>query len=284
MQIVVNGEPLPRELIREQERALAQLPEWRDVPDSFAKNMRLREAAERSAIDRVLLRQATDRDPRPIDPAIVAAEVARLKETNGCRVVFDDRHLSREIEGQMRLQRTLRDLMGPVAPPTDAEIARFYKARRKDFARPETLQAAHIVKNVDETHPEDAARAGIETALAELQRGEPFADVAERHSDCNGNGGDLGWFPLGEMVEEFDAVVFNVRPGERSPIFRTAFGFHIAEVRGRKPAGIAELREVKETIAGYLMAMLEQEAQGRAMEKLRTGAEIRRVSARRESA
>ena len=283
MQIVVNGQLLPRELIREEERALAQLPEWRDVPDSFEKNMRLREAAQRSATDRVLLRQATDRDPRPLDSAIVAAEVARLKETNGCRVVFDDRHLSREIEGQMRLQRTLRDLMGPVAPPTDAEIARFYKARRKDFARPETVQAAHIVKNVDETHPEDEARAGIETALAELQRGEPFAEVAERHSDCRGNGGELGWFPRGEMVEEFDAVVFNLGPGARSPIFRTPFGFHIAEVRERKPAGIAELREVKENIAGYLMAMLEQEAQRRAMEKLRAAAEIRRVSARRES-
>jgi parvulin-like peptidyl-prolyl isomerase len=40
-----------------------------------------------------------------------------------------------------------------------------------------------------------------------------------------------------------------MKPGERSPIFRTPFGFHIAEVRSKKPGGgIAELSEVRDTI------------------------------------
>ena len=108
------------------------------------------------------------------------------------------------------------------------------------------MNAAHIVKHVDETHAEADARAGIEAALAALERGEPFAAVADRYSDCKGNGGDLGSFERGVMVEEFDNVVFAMKPGERSPIFRTPFGFHIAEVRSRQPGGgIADLREVR---------------------------------------
>ena len=117
MPILVNGEIVPAELIREEERCLAQLPEWRSIPDGIEKGMRSRQAAESCVIDSVLLRQEADKDARPIDPALVAAQVQRLTTTESCRVLFDDRPLSRQIEGQMRLQRTMRDLMGPLPQP-----------------------------------------------------------------------------------------------------------------------------------------------------------------------
>lgn len=56
------------------------------------------------------------------------------------------------------------------------------------------------MKHVTEDQSAEQARAGIQAALAELERGDPFAEVAERHSDCKGNGGDLGQFPVGHMV------------------------------------------------------------------------------------
>ncbi|MGA2592064.1 MAG: peptidylprolyl isomerase [Bryobacteraceae bacterium] len=280
MPILVNGELIPKELIREEERRLAQLSEWQGLAEGLDKGVRMREAAEQCAIDRVLLRQQADQDTRPIDPALLASQVQHLRTANGCRVVFDDGPLQRQIEGQLRLQRTMHELMGPLPEPTDDEIARFYKAQRRSFQREETIHAAHIVKHVDETHPEEEARAGIEAALAELQRGETFEAVVERHSDCKGNGGDLGSFQRGEMVDEFDNVVFAMKPGECSPIFRSPFGFHIAEVRSRAPAGIPELREVKDIIGRFLMSMLEQDAARRVAEALRARANIRRISTR----
>jgi peptidyl-prolyl cis-trans isomerase C len=279
--LLINGEIVPAELIREEQRCLAQLPEWQSVADGIEKQMRLREAAESRIIDRVLLRQEADKDPRPIDPALVAGQVQRAMTAGNCRVLFDERPLSRQIEGQLRLERTMRDLMGPVPEPTNEEIARLYKARRHDFQRPEIVHAAHIVKHVDEIHPEADARAGMEDALAALERGESFAAVAERYSDCKGNGGDLGAFERGVMVEEFDNVVFAMKPGERSPIFRTPFGFHIVEVRSQTTGGgIAELREVEDTIRLFLTAMREQDAARRAAERLRAQARIRHISTR----
>jgi len=278
--IQVNGESIPAELIREEERRLAHLPEWQGIPDGLDKTMRLRETAEWCAIDRILLRQEADKDSRPIDPALVAAHDERLVTAQSCRVLFDDAPLARQIEAHLRFQRTLHDLMGPLPPPTEEEIARLYKSRRQSFQRPEAVHAVHIVKHVDETHPEAEARAGIEAALAALESGQPFAAVADQYSDCKGNGGDLGSFARGEMVEEFDNVVFAMQPGERSPIFRTPFGFHIAEVRARTPAGIAGLREAKDTIRQVLTAMREQEAARRVTERLRARASIRRISAR----
>jgi hypothetical protein len=275
--IQVNGESIPAELIREEERRLSQLPEWPDMPDGLDKTVRLRETAEWCAIDRILLRQEADKDPRPIDPALVAAHVERLVTSQSCRVLFDDAPLARQIEAQLRLQRTLHELMGPPPQPTDDEIARLYKSRRQSFERPETVRAAHIVKHVDETHPESEARAGIQAALAALESGQPFAAVADQYSDCKGNGGDLGAFARGVMVEEFDNVVFAMQPGQRSPIFRTPFGFHIAEVHARPPAGIASLREAQDTIRRILTAMREQEAARRVTEQLRARARIRRM-------
>jgi PPIC-type PPIASE domain len=280
MPLLVNGELIPTELIREEERCLAQLPEWQGIPDGIEKAMRLRQVAEWYVIDRVLLRQEADKDPRPIDPAAVATEVQRLWASQSCRAVFDDAPLSRQIEAQLRLQRTMRDLMGPLSKPSEDEIVRLYKAQRQNFQRLETVQAAQIVRHVDETHPEAEARAGIEAALAALEGGEPFAAVADRYSDCKGNGGDLGSFERGVMVEEFDNVVFAMNPGERSPIFQTPFGFHIAEVRSRTPGGIAELREVKDTIKQFLTGMREQEAARRVAERLRAQARISRISTR----
>jgi len=260
MPILVNGEIIPQELIREEERRLAGMAEWRVIPDALDKRMRLRETAEASVVDRVLLRQAADRDPRPVDPALVAEQVQRLTAAQSCRVLFDDGPLARQIEGQLRLQR-------------------------QAFQRPEIVNAAHIVKDVDELHWEDEARAGIEAALAALERGEPFAQVADRYSDCKGNGGDLGSFERGAMVEEFEDVVFALKPGERSGIFRTPFGFHIAEVRSKTPGdGIAELSEARDTIEIFLMAFRKIEAERRAGERLRAQAEIRRISAREAQA
>jgi len=281
MPILLNGEIIPQELIQEEERRLAENPEWKAIPDALDKRMSLRQAAEVAVIDRVLLRQQTDLDTRPIDAALVAAQVQRLTAIQSCRVLFDEAPLARQIEGQLRLERTLRDLMGPLAQPAEDEIEAFYKANRHQFERPEIVHAAHIVKHINETDPQDDARAGLEAALAALHRGEPFAEVADRYSDCKGNGGDLGSFERGVMVEEFENVVFRMQPGERSPIFRTPFGFHIAEVRSKTPGGgIAELSEVRETIQFFLIAVRQQDAARQVTERLRDQAQIRRISTR----
>lgn len=280
MPILVNGEIVPPELLREEERRLGQLATWQDVPEGLEKTLRLRQSAECSVVDRVLLRQEADKDTRPIDPAVVAAHVQQLSAAQSCRSIFDTGPLYRQIEAHLRLERTMGDLIGALPQPAEAEIARFYNAQRAHFQRPDIVHAAHIVKHVDETHPEADARAGIEAALAALEGGEPFAAVADRYSDCTGNGGDLGSFERGVMVEAFDHVLFGMQPGERSPIFRTPFGFHIAEVRSRTTPGVADLREVRDTIRQFLLAMREQEAARRATERLRAQAQIRRISSR----
>ncbi len=70
----------------------------------------------------------------------------------------------------------------------------------------------------------------------EIAGGAKFADLAKEHSQCPSGqqGGSLGEFSQGQMVPEFDTVVFGDLPlGEISEPIRTQFGFHLIEVQKR---------------------------------------------------
>ncbi len=136
--------------------------------------------------------------------------------------------------------------------PNRKEIDTFYKLNRSRFVMPETIRVAHIVKNVTETFSRDEALAEIRKAKEALDSGAEFSKVAEQFSDCPGDGGDLGWFGREAMVQEFDDNVFALAEGETSDVFETRFGFHIAHLNGRRPAGIQPLSLLRESIAKEL--------------------------------
>eukprot|EP00922_Rhytidocystis_sp_ex-Travisia-forbesii_P056847 GHVS01084102.1.p1 GENE.GHVS01084102.1~~GHVS01084102.1.p1 ORF type:complete len:136 (+),score=11.13 GHVS01084102.1:88-495(+) len=63
-----------------------------------------------------------------------------------------------------------------------------------------------------------------------------FSALAEKYSECSSakKGGDLGWFPRGKMVPEFQQVAFNLPKGGLSAPFKTCHGYHIVLVEDRK--------------------------------------------------
>lgn len=70
----------------------------------------------------------------------------------------------------------------------------------------------------------------------QITDGASFADLAKAHSSCPSGraGGSLGQFRKGDMVPEFDAVIFSDLPiGEVSEPVKTQFGYHLIEVQQR---------------------------------------------------
>ena len=65
--------------------------------------------------------------------------------------------------------------------------------------------------------------------------GATFADLAKQHSKCPSGqrGGDLGSFGQGQMVPEFDKVVFHEEVGVVHGPVKTQFGYHLLEVTSR---------------------------------------------------
>lgn len=69
----------------------------------------------------------------------------------------------------------------------------------------------------------------------EIEGGAKFADLAKKHSQCPSgrDGGNLGEFGPGQMVPEFDTVVFSAAVGTVQGPVKTQFGFHLIEVTKR---------------------------------------------------
>jgi len=72
----------------------------------------------------------------------------------------------------------------------------------------------------------------LKTLIAD---GGDFADIAKEHSKCPSGqqGGDLGEFTPGQMVREFDEVVFKQAVGQVHGPVKTEFGYHLIEITER---------------------------------------------------
>jgi parvulin-like peptidyl-prolyl isomerase len=162
-------------------------------------------------------------------------------------------------------------------------VAEFYRRNRGRFQIPEMVRAAHIVKNVDEHTDEETALSAIKQVEAELAAGGVFEELADKHSDCPGSGGDLGIFPRGQMVQEFDDVVFALSPNETSPVFRTPFGFHIAKVYEVTAAGSRSLADARQDIEQELSRRKQTKVIEDFVDRLKTQADIRDLVAGSEN-
>jgi len=74
-----------------------------------------------------------------------------------------------------------------------------------------------------------------EKLKTEIEAGADFAKVATEHSTCPSgkNGGSLGEFAPGQMVEEFDKVVFSAELHKVHGPIKTDFGYHLIEITSR---------------------------------------------------
>ncbi|KPK58929.1 MAG: peptidylprolyl isomerase [Gammaproteobacteria bacterium] len=89
-----------------------------------------------------------------------------------------------------------------------------------------TASARHILV---ETESE------CQNLIDQIQGGADFAKLAAAHSKCPSGqrGGELGTFGRGQMVPEFDKVVFEGDIGKPLGPVKTQFGYHVVEVTER---------------------------------------------------
>jgi len=157
---------------------------------------------------------------------------------------------------------------------TDAELEGYYGEHQQEFKQPEQVCASHVLIKVKDTpaakegHSEEQARTLAAALLAKAQGGADFAELAKQASEDAGSasrGGELGCFPRGQMVAEFDQKAFALQPGQISSLVKTGFGFHIIRVQSHTQESQPALSQVKERIR---QALSSERVQTLAVEKV----------------
>ncbi|MBK9170524.1 MAG: peptidylprolyl isomerase [Bryobacterales bacterium] len=283
MPILVNGETIEDAVVRQE--ASAMRPRYEEMMagmDPVEREMQLRDWSRENVIERVLLRQAAVADPEPVPAEAVEQMVERARAQSsgqpGCAI--DEDEIRREAETQLKVERLVARITTKVSPPRQKDLTEYYRKHQEQFWSPETIRAAHIVKHVNGAGEEEAALAVLRDVKAQLDAGGDFAALADQFSDCPGKGGDLGYFPRGEMVEEFEKAVFELDVNQTSDIFRSPFGFHIARLLDRRPAGHRPLNDVREEVEAAVLQAKRDKVFEQYLDKLRAGAKVEIIKAK----
>lgn len=150
---------------------------------------------------------------------------------------------------------------------TEEELRDTYAQHEEQYTSPERVRAAQIVvKSMEEAR----------RVQAQLKSGKKFAELARKYSlsaDAR-VGGDLGFFPRGQMPPAFDAVVFSLAPGQVSDVVETEYGYHLFRVLEKKPGHKLEFSEVRGQVEAKLLALRRAEAQEKYEKELRSKAQV----------
>jgi peptidyl-prolyl cis-trans isomerase C len=222
-------------------RAVAAGPARRGFAEEYVRMRILADEAEKAGLDK--------------DP-VVRAQLQLMRENTLANA---------------QLERIQESITVP-----DAALQKAYEEQKGNFER---AQARHILIAFTGSPAAQAgkpalteaqARARAEELRKQIVAGGDFAELARTESDdtvSGSRGGDLGEFGRGDMVPEFDHVVFEAPVDEVSQPVRTQFGYHLVQVQERSARPLAEVRP-------QLEARLKQQQLQDRIEALKNSAKV----------
>ncbi len=182
--------------------------------------------------------------------------------------------ITADMMSRLMVKKAEQYLTRHVQRPDRREVESVYRNNSAAFTLPERWLVSHIVQIAETEAERVRATDVLKQAENELKRGKSFVAVADRYSDCKGNGGSLGWISRGMMVPEFEAQVFALEQRKLSDIFETTFGLHLAMLHDWKPAGVQPLDEVRTDLARHIFEERKQVLLNQITEDLMRRAEI----------
>jgi peptidyl-prolyl cis-trans isomerase D len=144
-----------------------------------------------------------------------------------------------------------------LATTTDKELEDYFNQHQEDYRLKETVGAQHILFKTEGKKPEEveAIRTKALSVLERAKKGEDFAALAKMYSEDStaAQGGNLGEFPRGQMVPEFEKAAFSLGVGAISDLVQTQYGFHIIKVNKKQEARLRPFTEMKEAIRSIVL-------------------------------
>jgi peptidyl-prolyl cis-trans isomerase SurA len=183
------------------------------------------------------------------------------------------------IRDQILISKISRFEIGNRVKISEKRIIEYYKQHRKDLWQDGKVKARHILFIAERGSSEKIRREKFELAknvLNEIRRGNDFAELAKEYSEdvSASNGGDVGYVQRGQMVPEFEEVVFRLKPGKVSDIVETEYGYHIIKVEEILSGKTLTFKDSKERIYQILSVEKQKQAYDDWMKELKETAYI----------
>lgn len=207
----------------------------------------------REALDELVMRKLIEQEAQSKGIAVseedVDEEIETLVEENfggseeDFQAVLDYYGITMEaLRNDTRLNILIEKLAEERIDASEEKARQYFADNSGLFDQPEEIEARHILVETEEEAAE---------VIAKLNEGEDFAELAGEYSTDQSNkdeGGYLGFFGRGEMVEEFETAAFNLAVGEISEPVLTDFGYHIIEILDRREEEKAVYEEVSDEV------------------------------------
>ncbi|MBX7230664.1 MAG: peptidyl-prolyl cis-trans isomerase [Bdellovibrionales bacterium] len=155
-----------------------------------------------------------------------------------------------QVKNNLLQKKVILALHANFKEPQEEELKSYYKTNKESFERPEQVKLKQIVLSTE---------ADAKLVEDQLKKGKPLSELAVKYSitpEAKTAKGELGWVEKGVM-DGFDQA-FQMSVGSRSPIIKSAYGYHIFEVMGKRPAQIKPFEQVRTKISQLLLARNEQ--------------------------
>ncbi len=164
----------------------------------------------------------------------------------------------RVIAGQILKIKVVNRMFRRQVKVSDEDIKNYYSQTANVINKDRQIRVRHILLKLEGDYPPEQEKSVLQKLKMikeKISQGADFSEMARQYSQCPSakNGGDLGFFGRGEMVEPFEKKAFSMKQGDISEPVKTAFGFHLIQLVEFKNVGTKSLQEVKEKIRGRLL-------------------------------
>lgn len=137
----------------------------------------------------------------------------------------------------------------------ETDIRQWYEANRSSCRIPQRAHASHLFLTIHDAEKSNREKE-IHSYHQQIVNGQSsLAELARKHSEdprSKSNGGDLGWFSIDRVPEDFATQVFSLSPNQLSQPFLTNLGWHVVLLHEKQPSRPATYEECRNDIYAQL--------------------------------
>jgi peptidyl-prolyl cis-trans isomerase SurA len=201
-------------------------------------------------IDNRVQLQEADREKITVDEAELDEELAERVKKSGVATIAELETMLRaqgvaletvkqRLRETLKIAKVIRRKVAARVSITEGEIDRYLDENRAKLEAGLAYHARHILIVPDPPKDDaawEAARIRADMLRKQILEGADFTALAREHSqDASAkDGGDLGTLRRGELTQDIEAQILALEPGQLSPPYRSALGYHVFRIESKE--------------------------------------------------